>query len=726
MSFALLHKLITYLIACLGMAALTFSADIDLYVRVLLWLGVLVSWFLEPPFVARSEWTRLLTTAVVTGFFVQLLRALTQEPVLDIAIEYAGFLQVSRLLQRRVARDHQHVVVLAFIHLVAASVLTEGIGYAITFIGFVVVTPWMLALTHLRVEIEANYAAKKESASEVQRVLRSRRIAGPAFLLGTMSLAIPLFLLTGTFFLLFPRVGTAGISFGASRGASVTGFGRDVELGGFGAIRNDPTVVIRVTRAGGGPVAAKALRLRGTSFDRYDGRRWTRTTPPGRPLMANGRDYFQLHRPRAESDLAYQIVVDPLDEPVVFLPDAAVGLMIPSRDAGGRKITQRLTRSMGLDVRHGHRGTMTYSVWADPDAILVYDEPLEEELRQRYLQMPERHMRLRELSERITATASNDQEKAARILTYLRDSKTFAYTLKQPDTGAFDPLDVFLFEVRSGHCEYFSTAMAIMLRAAGIPARNVTGFLGGTPNPYGGYYSVRQSDAHSWVEAHIDGAWQAFDPTPAGREALGPTPSGWVAELQAVLDALRVRWADYVVDYDLEVQINALKGMARWWRSMRRSEGGRSIAFEASPASEVEADSVMPSVWPLFGWLAALAIAIFVLRSWSRRPTSVAEITKVYARLEQKLRDRGYLRGKSETPLAFAERLRVDGLIYAEEVLAITRAYMAVRYGGVSLHRRQRAQLYRRIRRLGGRKRIESQNAATGANQAIDAMREPR
>ena len=118
--------------------------------------------------------------------------------------------------------------------------------------------------------------------------------------------------------------------------------------------------------------------------------------------------------------------------------------------------------------------------------------------------MPKLSSRVTQLAADWTASATTPLEKARTVENQLRTG--FGYDLSSPSGGASDPLDHFLFESRRGHCEYFSTAMAILLRVAGVPTRNVTGFVGGSYNRFGQYYSVREGDAHSWVEAWIDGS----------------------------------------------------------------------------------------------------------------------------------------------------------------------------------------------------------------------------
>src|SRR5208282_2046059 len=143
--------------------------------------------------------------------------------------------------------------------------------------------------------------------------------------------------------------------------------------------------------------------------------------------------------------------------------------------------------------------------------------------------------------------------------------------------GQPQPVDHFLFESKRGHCEFFSTAMALMLRTVGIPSRNVTGFVGGTYNRFGRYYAVRQGDAHSWVEAYLDDptrpGWQTFDPTPtSGAQPLEDTTGAWVY-LRDLVEALSQRWNRYVVGYDLRTQVRLFEDMARHYDALRSRAG---------------------------------------------------------------------------------------------------------------------------------------------------------
>lgn len=709
MRFATLHKVVTYLIASLGLFALTFGAELGVGASVLLALGFAASWFVEEPVLSWPSYARYWTWAVVGLFFVQIGRGVLGEPMLPLGIEYAGFLQLSRLFHRKTARDHQHVAILALVHLIGASVLSTGIDFALTFIGFVIVTPWMLALTHLRGEIEGNYRVPEgdagRAAADVRRVLASRRVAGPGFLFGTAMLALPLFAVTATFFFLFPRVGMGFLSFSSTHGRRVAGFGRNVELGGFGVIRSDPTVVVRVRVPHGRaepPPEHLALRLRGTSFDHYDGQAWTRTVMPVERVRETFF-YYPLSRWKNARDQEYVIVLDALDEPVLFLPPGTVGVTVPPRVKGGRETSRHISRSAGTDVRYldGDALGLTYTAHVSTDLEDDGREPFGEAEAALYLQLPEGQERVRALARRVVGDARDPGEQARRLLAHFHDPGVYRYSLVQPDTRGEDPLAVFLFEARAAHCEYFSTAMAVMLRSLGVPARNVTGFVGGRYNAFGRYYAIRQGDAHSWVEARIGDRWVTFDPTPPARDDLGPE-EGVLAELSALLDALRIRWASDVVSYDLNTQRGILQRTMRWLASLR---GDREEPANAEPTrtrpSRGPSGAAALWVFAALALVGLLAVGGRALRRLLARrrathrslPDAARDAVWLYRDLEKALRRRGRPRPESTTPREHATELAEQGFAGAPAVVEVTDAYLAVRFGAAPLPAAELARL---------------------------------
>ena len=181
-----------------------------------------------------------------------------------------------------------------------------------------------------------------------------------------------------------------------------------------------------------------------------------------------------------------------------------------------------------------------------------------------------------------------------------------------PGAGA-QPIDHFLFESKRGHCEFFSTTMAIMLRTVGVPSRNITGFIGGTWNRFGHYYAVRQGDAHSWVEAFVDSssrpAWQTYDPTPTAGVLPADPPNGFYYYARDFVEAVSQRWNTYVVGYDLRKQLGILEDIRRQYDSPRSSFVGGHGFF----------DSVAPSVTRTAVVLGVAAVAYVAWRYRKRR-----------------------------------------------------------------------------------------------------------
>src|SRR5437879_1567644 len=167
----------------------------------------------------------------------------------------------------------------------------------------------------------------------------------------------------------------------------------------------------------------------------------------------------------------------------------------------------------------------------------------------------------------MTARANSSYDKARAIEDFLRTR--FGYTLNLVGKPGDDPLAHFLFVTRAGHCEYFASAMTILLRTLAIPAREVNGFLPGEYNDLAGDYIVRGSDAHSWVEVYFPGnGWVTFDPTPATAET-----SGLLSRLAKYIDWVELSWSEWIVNYDFAHQVQMAQTVQRtsqsWTQAVR-------------------------------------------------------------------------------------------------------------------------------------------------------------
>jgi hypothetical protein len=251
-----------------------------------------------------------------------------------------------------------------------------------------------------------------------------------------------------------------------------------------------------------------------------------------------------------------------------------------------------------------------------------------------------------------------------------------------------DPVADFLFNRKAGHCEYFSTSMALLLRTLGIPAREVTGFTGGIRPPGANYFIVRAGDAHSWTEVYLPGAgFTPFDPTPEPFRTAGPR--GLLATVTALVDELSSRWRVAVLEYDLREQSRLLSGAVQAVSSatarFRRPQSG----FNRP-------------------WLAAVALVLALIgvvigvRAIRRSPEKRAreEVTRLYLEALKKLERRGYRRDPTETPLEFAQRLTDAGIPQAVELEWLTSQYNSCRFGGMTLAMHDRVRIRASVARL--------------------------
>jgi len=238
-----------------------------------------------------------------------------------------------------------------------------------------------------------------------------------------------------------------------------------------------------------------------------------------------------------------------------------------------------------------------------------------------------------------------------------------------------DPVDGFLFESKRGFCEHYASAFAVLLRGAGIPARIVTGYQGGEFNPRGNYLIVRQSDAHAWTEALVDGAWQRFDPTGAvsplriesgiSRALPGAAQlplfarldSGFLKNAELLLDALNHAWRRNVVGFDHGRQ-------RELWRSMRLEPD--------APWQVMGALALAAAAW-MGAVLAGLALS---RRRAERAATLWADVCATLARA-------GLPREAHEGPVAFTQRAARRWPEFAIAFHAIGESYATLRYGRI-------------------------------------------
>lgn len=708
MRFGLIHRIMTDALAALGMLALVSSGELNRWVTIALVAGMVLALAVPEKWQDRPLIKQVGFIAPVGLLVAQITRLVLGANLLALAVEFAAALQVVRLATRRGAAHDQQVIVLALLHLIAGTVLGGGLAYGLCFLGFLVVAPGALVLSHLRREVEGNYRQGARDRTglpvDVPRILRSRRVIGKQFLVFTCLLSVPIFLFTAILFVMFPRVGLSLLLLNHARPERMIGFSDKVDLGGVGKLRSDPTIAMRVEYPDlpAEPPPRLALYLRGTAFDQYSGRSWSRSS--SQRLEVNERHGGQVRIRRiADPARDKKLVIDlePIDPPVVFLPTDAISMRLLSRGTPLLGVPPKVLAGPEGEFKYQSledRG-LRYEVFLaganEPPA-----RPLTEAERARYLMLPpELPPRIGELARSWVGGATDPAKQARLIEARLR--KDYTYDLESPSGAADNPLDHFLFESRRGHCEFYSTAMAVLLRSLGVPTRNVTGFIGGTYNRFGRYYAVRQGDAHSWVEVYLDGrGWSRFDPTPPSDAAPQSEITGVLAFVRDFVEAAAQRWNRHVVGYDLKQQVHLLRSVQNRYSRMRDGSGilGDRVASPGRIALGL-------------GGLLLLGAGLYWLRRQrgtsptpaagkGARDPNLLQIVALYRALDAAMAARGIARPPSTPPLSHARAVVEMQHPAGGEVLALTRLYIEARFGGRVLSEDERRDFARRVKLL--------------------------
>lgn len=504
----------------------------------------------------RGRWQWAWSTLLGGAFLVFAVQVFAGH--VDIVLAAAWFVEllcIHRLWQRGTERDELLLLLLSLLLLSAGAALAAELTFGFAFLGFAVTGTWALALTHLRFAIEAGRGEAGSAA-----LLNSRRIATPALLGGLALLSTLAIAGAALVFFSFPRV-TIGGWRRASRPSPVAGLGDRVDLAQHGTIEDDPRVVLRVRLhpPPRGDPESLAMHWRARALSHWTGHGWR---SDGSGIIPARRLPTRTHHGRPPSLLTADVeVVGALSDGVVLTPQGWPLSVEFRRPGSARAGSQRLYRNASGDLFYQpvDGNDLSYVVvvdGAEPDL------PAMRGRERRYppwlapdLEVPKvLNPRVLALAQRLGG-GKDPADAAAAIEHWL--ATALRYTRELPEGESRDPIADFLFVRRAGHCELFSSAMVVMLRSLGIPARNVTGYFGGRRTD-AGYYVVRAGDAHSWVEAWFpEVGFVRFDPTPAS--ARGSRQEGLWARAVLLWDGLQQRWRTFVVDYDLLSQAQAIR-----------------------------------------------------------------------------------------------------------------------------------------------------------------------
>jgi hypothetical protein len=431
----------------------------------------------------------------------------------------------------------------------------------------------------------------------------------------------------------------------------------------------------------------------------FNGRRWSNPSSDER-LVDRTTNFSHLSGNHSRSNegqrIRYAVNLEPLPASNLFLAGVPEEIRVP--------VPALFVNDTGAFLVKGHRPkSLRYEVqsWVPARAVPAAGataEAFPQEFVERYLGLPDIDPRIPDLAAQLAGGRREPFDKAEAIETYL--STEFGYTLDLPLQRRPDPLAYFLFERREGHCEYFASAMVVMLRTLGIPARMAAGFAGGVFNPISGLQIVRSSDAHTWVEAYLPRyGWVSFDPTP---RAPDDPAANWYGSSWMYWDALRSSWSEWIVDYDRTHQLllaSTLREASRqtawslFWSVDRGLAWTESLWRRASVTIADPTEANTDSMWRVLSllllapivlagawfWLRPRLVLAYRARRLATGAGSADDCSFLYQRVMRVLQRRGFRKEKWQTAEEFLAAIEPPEI--SRLLNEITAVYNAARFG---------------------------------------------
>ena len=655
--------LVTHLISLLGFTTLALTGQVQTLLILLFYITLTIS-FISEQYKKDLYFSQGLSNilAIVLLLYVFISVIFFGEEIFQGILKFLIYIQMLKHLSRKSIRDIMQIYIISFFQFISGAIITIEIAYGLAFVIYIALA--LLGLIIINLRKESLDAGVKSDYGVITR----------PFLYSTGLLSLAVVLMSILLFICLPRLKAGFFSSDFIRpNVLKSGFSDSVELGKVGEIKKDNSAVMRVSILNNNNRKInRDLYWRGIALDYFDGKSWSIDSDNygdyERSYRRNSSGVINILKNR-ERLIAQEIVTEPTDTDILFAIDHPAGY-----SEVGRTVYE-VNDSYFLPFKPKQR--IKYKAYSklsgvSEDELRNSGEDYSYYIRTRYLQLSEVSKRLKSLALQITSNDSNPRDKVNSIKNYLL--REMNYTLVLEDGDEDFPLEDFIFEKKRGHCEYFATAMVIMLRINGIPSRIVNGFIGGTWNKHGNFYLIKESDAHSWVEVYYPGyGWQTSDPTPS---TLDNDNSNifLISSVISYIDYLKYRWQRYVIDYSRSDQIKLFSNTKQ-----RLSWNQFILNKKIKSKLGIGKNFIIPIL------ILVLVLLLIFNSRWIRKLLSLKKsehnmAVKLYNNSLKYLSRKGYIKKESQTPLEFAQILVKTDDAKFESFVVFTKKYLEVRY----------------------------------------------
>lgn len=692
MGFEKAFKLSSYLLLLSGFVALFASEALGSVVTALYILVVVASW--KARILNIPNWVQGILFFVFIAFFV--FDALNLSDFVSATVHLLVLVSLVKLFTLQTERDYLILYSVSFGFLLFASAYT----ISVSFLAVLVLYIFSSILTFILFESKKAYEAN-----------RSAHFSLKGYAHVALGITVLIILISIPIFVVIPRVSLGFFQLDRPMDVHVSGFSDKVNLGDIGQILVNSEVVMRAKLDTALENISPKLKWRGIALDYYDTRSWSNTRVGFHRIYRDGRlGGIPVSRDRRSNEFLVRqdILLEPFSNVIFGAPQM---VLLTGEVVSGNFLFADDNDSIGI-YRQG-QGALRYVVYSD---LITREEQLAhppevaaipEVALQRYLQLPDLDPQIYRLAEEMTEKQDSRLDKALAIEYFLKGN--YGYSLDNLSAKAEDPLYDFLMETKAGHCEYFATAQAVLMRTLGIPTRVVNGFRLGEYNEFSNYFIVRQSDAHSWVEGYFpDLGWVEFDSTPS-IDFVQPRLS-FSRSFNQFLDAMDMFWTE-IITFDRVSQIGFFRSVRfnfrdTWTRisdlSMELTEFSDLewlIRFKAWDVSKVLylvlGSLIIAIVWAFRRYRRYFRI---VYKQWFFKQESSRIAPEYYLEMLDLLNRKGFEKQAAETPHEFVKRIQLE--FDPPEPAFITQLYYRNRFGNIPLRTSDLSQVYGWLKEL--------------------------
>lgn len=687
------------------------------------WVVAIGAWFISQQRAGRGMPKALAGGLIVLLLIATVFRAVSAEVDVTLFCQFLIGVQLVKLLDREKARDIAQLLVLAVFLAIGATLLSPNLWVGV--LALVFVPLMVLSVLQFQVYRSREAAADAAEAAGVPPPppVRAGRFGRQVFRVHSFSMATGV-VIAALVFVAMPR-GAGQDAFGrwvTPTAQRTAGFDDSVSLGGGGLINDSREIVLELTvrDARGGAIGGPGTLyyLRGAVLENYRDGEWSTRRPRSRTRVPAGElDNDMTWRFSGEDvrTLAYNYEITLRSTPSGRDMYLFTGWQ-PLRVTYGRALNQVYNPESRTVVVRGDGRPLTYSVLWQPASAFVRpeQEALAEDEEDRSRRTASRPRSRSEVIAGVAGTVlqdagidpdpdlrerDEDARAAMAIESYLRENFGYTLVLERPTIGA-DPTEWFLTDRQIGHCEYFASAMALMCREVGIHARVITGYVATEYNDSAGSYTVRESNAHAWVEAMVaPGLWRRFDPTPPGELlAIHSVSDSLWRRIGRLIDVVENAWVRSIVSYDSTAQARLLGA-----RDTEHSRAG-------SDGDEPPLDVFRIGLGVLAAIVIVAMIAYALRRLLSRTapepagegfvPEPIPEDLSFYPEMLRLLRERGLEKPDQTPPLLHASAIAPQAPGVSGVVDEVSRVFYRARYGNTSLSRDEIDGAWRRVRSI--------------------------